>query len=115
MSYHYSKYDFLGPESDLERYRFSSFRSASLRAHWYVSTEFPLGTELDRLDRAAWYPQPHQRMRAALGPSPIACVRARFAPVAALERVAVRPSKLVQETEDGVLKGFDRVKSECEL
>jgi hypothetical protein len=56
-----------------------------------------VGTELDRLDRAAWYPQPHQRMRAALGPSPIACVRARFAPVAALDRVAVRPSKLVQE------------------
>jgi hypothetical protein len=29
MSYHYSKYDFVGPESDLERYRFSSFRSTS--------------------------------------------------------------------------------------
>ena len=30
MSYHYSKYEFVGPESDLERYRFRSFRSASI-------------------------------------------------------------------------------------
>eukprot|EP01043_Picozoa_sp_COSAG02_P023843 COSAG02_NODE_1284_length_13466_cov_4.862572_7_plen_192_part_00 len=30
MSYHYSKYEFLGPESDLERYRFRSANSSSL-------------------------------------------------------------------------------------
>ena len=30
MSYHYSKYDFAGPESDLERYRFRSASSSSL-------------------------------------------------------------------------------------
>eukprot|EP01043_Picozoa_sp_COSAG02_P009752 COSAG02_NODE_334_length_24367_cov_6.715634_19_plen_74_part_00 len=29
MSYNCSKYEFVGPESDLERYRFTSFRSAS--------------------------------------------------------------------------------------
>ena len=40
MSYHYSKYEFVGPESDLERYR---FRSRDLRAYWYVSTEFSVG------------------------------------------------------------------------
>eukprot|EP01043_Picozoa_sp_COSAG02_P046688 COSAG02_NODE_4392_length_5413_cov_14.448814_1_plen_70_part_00 len=37
----------------------------------------PLGTELDRLDRPARYPQPRQRMSAALGPSPIPSVRGR--------------------------------------
>ena len=31
MSYHYSKYEFVGPESDLERYRFRSASSSSLR------------------------------------------------------------------------------------
>jgi hypothetical protein len=30
MSYHYSKYEFVGPESDLERYRFRSASSSSL-------------------------------------------------------------------------------------
>ncbi len=35
------------------------------------------GTELDRLDPPARYPQPRRRMSAALGPSPIASVRAR--------------------------------------
>ena len=35
------------------------------------------GTELDRLDRPARYPHPPHRMSAALGPSPIASVRAR--------------------------------------
>ena len=30
MSYHYSKYEFLGPESDLERYSFRSSSSSSL-------------------------------------------------------------------------------------
>ena len=30
MSYHYSKYEFVGPESDLERYSFRSSSSSSL-------------------------------------------------------------------------------------
>ena len=46
MSYHYSKYEFLGPESDLERYctvsRCSSSSSSSLLVGSYVS-EFSVG------------------------------------------------------------------------
>ena len=30
MSFHYSKYEFVGPESELERYRFRSASSSSL-------------------------------------------------------------------------------------
>ena len=41
MSYHCSEYEFLGPESALERYSFRSASSSSL--YWYVSTEFSVG------------------------------------------------------------------------
>ena len=41
MSYHYSKYEFVGLESDLERYNSGQ---RVLRAYWYVSTEFSVGT-----------------------------------------------------------------------
>jgi hypothetical protein len=53
MSYHYSKYEFLGPESDLERYRYNSttcsvhsFRSSSSSSLRYVFGPFS-GTGLD--------------------------------------------------------------------
>jgi hypothetical protein len=53
MSYHYSKYEFLGPESDLERYRFRSASSSSLFYYGYVSTEFSVGAELVRVTGVA--------------------------------------------------------------
>ena len=43
ISYYYSKYEFLGPDSDLGSYRFRSVSSSSL---WNVSTEFSMGTGL---------------------------------------------------------------------
>eukprot|EP01043_Picozoa_sp_COSAG02_P001814 COSAG02_NODE_39_length_48074_cov_106.508890_27_plen_81_part_00 len=45
------------------------------------------GTELDQLDRPARYPQPRQGMSAALGPSPIASVRARWSYLPRLHRL----------------------------
>ena len=51
MSYHYRNYDFVGPESDLERYR---FRSASARAYWCVSKEFYVGASCDFRRNIPW-------------------------------------------------------------
>jgi hypothetical protein len=47
MSYHYSKYELVGPESDLARGTDSVHSGQRvLRAYWYVSTEFS-GAESD--------------------------------------------------------------------
>ena len=50
MSYHYSKYEFVGPESELERYRFRSASSSSLLVCFdgiFRRREFPSGAESD--------------------------------------------------------------------
>eukprot|EP01043_Picozoa_sp_COSAG02_P103463 COSAG02_NODE_39474_length_416_cov_7.151420_1_plen_76_part_01 len=45
------------------------FQLANVALRYFARCD---GTELDRLDQPARYPQPRQRMSAALGPSPIA-------------------------------------------